>query len=69
MVANFFATIFYTIIGVILMGISFKLYDMITPFDINKELEEDKNIAIGIVLASIILGIAIIIAAAMIRCS
>ena len=65
---NFIATIFYSAIGVILMGIAFKLYDMITPFDIYKELEEEKNLAIGVVLASVILGIALIIAAALLRC-
>lgn len=66
---NFFATILYSALGIFLMGIAFKLYDMITPFDINKELEEDKNLAVGIVLASVILGISIIVAAAILRCN
>lgn len=66
---NFIATIFYSALGVILMGGAFKLYDMVTPFDINKELEEEKNIAVGIVIASVILGISIIVAAALFRCN
>jgi putative membrane protein len=64
---HFILTIFYAIIGVVLMGISYKLYDMFTPFDINKELEDDKNIAVGLVLASVILGISLIVAAAILR--
>jgi uncharacterized membrane protein YjfL (UPF0719 family) len=37
---------------------------MVTPFSLKKEIEEDQNVAVGIVIASIIIGIAIIIAAA-----
>jgi hypothetical protein len=37
---------------------------MITPFSVKKELLEDQNIALGIVIAAFILGMAIIIAAA-----
>ena len=66
---NFIATIFYSALGVLLMGLAFKLYDMITPFDINKELEEDKNLAVGLVLASVIIGISIVVAAAILRCN
>ncbi|MBN2382097.1 DUF350 domain-containing protein [bacterium] len=65
---NFLSVLFYSAVGVVIMGIAFKLYDMITPFDTSKELEEGKNVAIGIVVASVILGIAVIVAAALIRC-
>jgi len=65
---NFLAMLFYAIAGVITMGIAFKFFDMITPFDMTKELEEAKNTAIGIVIGSVVLGIAIIIAAAILRC-
>lgn len=64
---SFIATIFYAAVGIVMMGVAFKLYDMITPFDLNKELEEDKNIAVGIVIASVILGISIIVASSIIR--
>lgn len=44
--------------------LTYKIYDVVTPFDLTKELEEDKNIAVGIVIASMIIGTSIIIAAA-----
>lgn len=65
---NFIATIIYSIVGVVIMAVAFKLYDMVTPFEINKELEEEKNISVGIVIAAVILGISIIVAAAILRC-
>jgi putative membrane protein len=37
---------------------------MVTPFSIRKEIEEDQNIALGILIGAIMLGLAIIIAAA-----
>lgn len=53
----------YAIMGVILSFIAYKLYDLLTPFSLNKELAEDQNIAIGILVGSIFIGIAIIIGA------
>jgi uncharacterized membrane protein YjfL (UPF0719 family) len=40
------------------------IFDLITPFSLGKELVEDRNTAVGIVVAGIIIGISIIIAAA-----
>jgi uncharacterized membrane protein YjfL (UPF0719 family) len=37
---------------------------LVTPFSIRKEIEEDQNIALGIVIGAMLLGIALIIAAA-----
>ena len=56
--------IIYAGIGIIIAVVSYKLYDMTTPFDLSKELSEEKNLAVGIVVAGIFLGIAIIVAAA-----
>ena len=40
------------------------VYHWIVPFDLVKELEVDQNTSLGIVLGSIILGLCIIVAAA-----
>jgi len=56
-------SIIYAVIGIILSLSAYKLYDLLTPFSLNKELSEDQNIAVGILLGSIFIGIAIIIAA------
>jgi putative membrane protein len=54
----------FTAIGLALFGMAFVIMGKVTPFSIRKEIEEDHNTALAIVLASVILGIAIIVAAA-----
>lgn len=43
----------------------YKVFDKCTPGDLHKEILENKNIAAAIVAAAVILGVCIIIAAAM----
>jgi uncharacterized membrane protein YjfL (UPF0719 family) len=54
----------YAAIGVGIFGVSFWLMGKLAPFSLRRELEEDQNVAVGIVMAAVILGIALIIAAA-----
>jgi len=51
-------------IGAAILG--YKTFDKCTPGDLNKEIIENKNVAAAIVAAAVILGVCIIIAAAMI---
>jgi putative membrane protein len=55
----------FTIIGLILFGLAFFIMGKVTPFSLRKEIEEDQNIALAIVIASVIIGIAMIVVAAM----
>ena len=57
-------TLIFVIIGLVFFAIAFFVLDKVTPFSIHKEIEEDQNVALGIVIGSMIIGIAIIIAAA-----
>ncbi len=54
----------FSVLGLALFGLVFLLIVKITPFSIRKELEVDQNIALGILLGSVMLGLAIIVAAA-----
>ena len=56
-------TVVYIAIGLAAFGITLWLLEKLTPFSIIKEIEEDQNTALGIVMGSIILGIAIILSA------
>jgi putative membrane protein len=53
----------FSIMGLLLCGLVWLVLAKILPFSLRKEMEDDQNIALGIVLGSIILGISIIIAA------
>ncbi|MNC96979.1 hypothetical protein D3C83_144960 [compost metagenome] len=57
-------TLVYSAIGVIVMFVSFIIIDKITPYDLWKELCENRNQPVATVAAAIFIGIAIIIAAA-----
>jgi uncharacterized membrane protein YjfL (UPF0719 family) len=51
-------------IGIVMFFIAFFLIERLTPFSIHKEIEEDQNTALGLVIGAMILGIAIIVASA-----
>ena len=57
-------TLIFVIIGLIVFAIAFMVIAKATPFSVRKEIEEDQNVALAIVIASVILGSALIIAAA-----
>jgi putative membrane protein len=57
-------TIVYSLIGIVMFAASFVMIKLITPFSLRKEIEEDQNTALAILIGSVILGLAIIIAAA-----
>ncbi len=59
-------TIVYTIIGLIMCVIGFKVVDWLIPGHLARQIAEEKNLAAGIVAAALILGICIIIAAAIV---
>jgi putative membrane protein len=64
MLRVFLSTVLYTIFGVLVFAIAFWAMVKISPFSIRKELEADQNVALAILMASVILGLAMIIAAA-----
>ena len=55
-------TLIFVFIGIVIFAVTYGILGMIYP--IKKEIEEDQNTALGIVIGSIMVGIAIIIAAA-----
>lgn len=61
---NLVASVVYGVVGVLLLIGAYYLYELITPYSVRKELIEDQNIALAIVVGAVILGMAIIIASA-----
>jgi len=57
-------TAIFTIFGLLVFALAFALMGRAAPFSIRKELEEDHNTALAIVIGAVIIGIALIIAAA-----
>lgn len=57
-------TLVFVVIGLIVFALAFLVIAKAAPFSVRKEIEDDQNIALAIVIASVILGSALIIAAA-----
>ena len=57
-------TVVFVVLGLIVFALAFVIITLATPFSVRKEIEEDQNIALAIVIGSVILGSALIIAAA-----
>lgn len=58
------ASLVYSTIGIVMFALGFVVIRLVTPFSIRKEIEEDQNVALGILIGCVILGLSIIIAAA-----
>ncbi len=58
------ASVVYSLLGVVMFAASFLIINMVTPFSLRKEIEEDQNTALAILIGAVILGLSIIIAAA-----
>ena len=56
----------FALAGLLLFALAFFIMGKATPFSIRKEIEEDQNVALAIVIGSVIIGIALIIVAAIV---
>lgn len=55
----------FVAVGIAAAIVGYKVFDKCTPGDLTKEIVENKNVAAAIVAAAVILGVCLIIAAAM----
>ncbi len=51
----------YSFLGVLVFALAFFIMVKIAPFSVQKEIEDDQNTALGIVMGSVIIGLALII--------
>ena len=58
------ASLVYALLGVVVFWLCFVIIDKITPYDLWGEIIEKQNVALGVVVAAMSLGICIIVAAA-----
>lgn len=57
-------TLTFVAIGIVTFLIAFYIITKITPFSIRKEIEDDQNTSLAILIGAVLLGLAQIIAAA-----
>lgn len=51
-------------LGLAVFGIAFWLMTKLAPFSVKKEIEDDQNTALAVIMAGVLIGISLIIAAA-----
>lgn len=56
----------YSLVGVLIAIAGYKLFDLCTPGDLQREIVEKGNVAAAIVGAAIIIGVCIIVAASIV---
>lgn len=59
------ATLVYSAVGVITFILAYALIEKLSPYCVRKEISDDHNTALGIIIGAVILGLSIIIASAM----
>jgi putative membrane protein len=54
----------YAVLGIAIFSIAFVIIDKMTPYHLWKEIVEDKNVALAVLIGAMSIGMCIIIAAA-----
>jgi putative membrane protein len=63
-VQNIQAALVFALIGIVVFVAAFVVIDRMTPYDLWKEIVEEKNVALAVLIGAMSIGICIIIAAA-----
>ena len=58
------ASLVYSLVGIIILGVCFWIWEKITPEDLWKEILEKQNLALAIVAAAFMISLASIISSA-----
>ena len=57
-------TIIFVALGLVVFAVAFLIVVLVAPFSVKKEIEDDQNISLAVIIGSVIIGIAMIISAA-----
>ena len=55
----------FSIVGLIVLMVGYKVFDVATPYDLNRQIAEENNVAAGVAVAGVLVSLGIIVAAAM----
>ncbi len=64
LLANAVNAILYAVLGIVIFAVAFVVIDKFTPYHLWKEIVEEKNTALAVLLGAMSIGICVIIAAA-----
>lgn len=64
LVQHLIAAVVFSAIGLVVFGLAIMIVNKVLPFSLRKEIEEDQNTAVAIIVGAMMIGISMIIAAA-----
>lgn len=62
--ANLLAALIFSLLGIVVLVLTFVVSDKLTPYDLWREIVEKQNVALALLAGLGLLGVSIIIAAA-----
>jgi len=57
-------SVVFSIVGLVVLLIGYKIFDVVTPYHLNHEIAEDNNTAAGVAVAGLLIALGLIVAAA-----
>ncbi len=54
----------FSMVGMVVLVVGYKIFDLVTPYDLNKLIADDNNTAAGIAVAGMLIALGLIVAAA-----
>lgn len=55
------------ITGIALLIVGYYIWELVTPYNLRREIQDNKNVAVAVVAAAFIIGMAIVVAAALVH--
>ena len=65
-VSHLLAALVYAVLGIVILVLGFVMIDRLTPGSMWQELMEKQNVALGVAMAGLAIGLSIVIAAAIV---
>lgn len=62
-VTNMLLSVIFAVLGFLLLFVGYRIFDALTPTDINRKIFEEGNLAVGILAGAFIIGIALVVSA------
>ena len=57
-------SVVFSIVGLVILMIGYKVFDLVTPYHLDKQIADENNTAAGIALAGVLIALGLIVAAA-----
>lgn len=63
---HLWAVVLFSVVGIVVLGGCFWIMQRLMPFSVRKEIENDQNTALAVIIGAVIIGMSMIIAAAIV---